>query len=148
MLLIMNHDEKKYTMEELCSLAGETKRTVQYYIQRGMVDRPDGSTGKGAYYTQRHLDQLLATRKWKDAGLSLERIREIIRGVVSPQNTLLPPPRPKEEGAIEVWSHIHISDGVELHIDPRRSGLHPEQIRALADEVMKQVKDMKTALSR
>jgi DNA-binding transcriptional MerR regulator len=142
----MHNDEKKYTMEELCSLAGVSKRTVQYYIQQGMVDRPAGSTGKGAYYTPRHLEQLLATRKWKNAGLSLERIREIVRGVVTPQNTLLPPPSQKKEaGSTEVWSHVHISDGLELHINPQRSGLHPEQIRALTNEIVKLVRTMKTS---
>lgn len=144
----MNQDEKRFTLEELCSLAGVTKRTVQYYIQRGMVDRPDGSTGKGAYYTQRHLEQLLATRKWKDAGLSLERIREIVQGVVSSENVILPPPKPKEEGAVEVWSHVYISDGVELIIEPSRSGLTPEQLRILADEVITQFKRIQYTASQ
>ncbi len=53
------------------------KRTVRYYIQKGLVDRPEG-VGKGAFYSHTHLEQLLAIRKWKTAGLSLERIQDIL----------------------------------------------------------------------
>ncbi len=42
----------------------------------------------------------------------------------------LPPPLPTIRGAVEVWSHMHVGDGIELHIEPRRAGLSPEQVRA------------------
>ncbi len=46
------------------------------------------------------------------------------------------PPIPRQRGSVEVWSHLVIDMGVEILLDPRRSGLTPEQVRALARGVM------------
>ena len=140
----MKNKRKKFTLDEICVLVEMSRRKVRYYIQHNLVDRPEG-TGKGAFYTHHHLEQLLAIRKWKDAGLSLERIKEILK---DEKNVLgngkpLPPPRRKKEGVVEVWSHLFISDGVELLIEPNRSGLSPEQVRSLFREIMKQYKKYK-----
>ena len=56
-----------------------TPRTVRYYIAQGLLDRPEGEK-RGAHYLRRHLEQLLLVRRWTDAGLSLERVRELIAG--------------------------------------------------------------------
>jgi DNA-binding transcriptional MerR regulator len=134
---VMVRQEKKLTINELCSLVGMTKRKVRYYIQKGLVDRPVG-TGKGAFYSHSHLEQLLSIRKWKAAGLSLERIQEILIGEkgVYHSNKPVPPPLPKKQGLVEVWSHMHLDDGVEIHIEPKRAGLSPERVRALFREVL------------
>ena len=49
---------RTYTLDELCTLAELPKRTVRYYIQLGLVDRPIGET-RAAHYTSRQLEQLL-----------------------------------------------------------------------------------------
>lgn len=64
----------KHTFNELCALVELPIRTVRYYIQKGLVSPPEGSR-KGDYYTQKHLDKLLAIRKWQRAGLSLKQIK-------------------------------------------------------------------------
>jgi DNA-binding transcriptional MerR regulator len=112
-----------YTLEELCALAGLPRRTVRYYIQIGLVDRPEGET-RAARYGQRHLEQLLVVQKWTAAGLSLERIRELLheRGTGTEVE-------PRRAGTVEVWSHLVLADGVELHVEPGRAGLSPEQVR-------------------
>jgi DNA-binding transcriptional MerR regulator len=128
----------QFTLDELCALVEMNKRKIRYYIQKGLVDRPVG-TGKGAFYGHRHVEQLLTIRKWKDAGLSLERIQELLGGESQEMGTsgqVVPPPRPKKAGAVEVWSHLYIADGVELQIEPQRSGLTPEQVRALCRMIM------------
>jgi DNA-binding transcriptional MerR regulator len=91
------------------------------------VDRPIGEK-KAAYYTAAHVDQLLTIRKWQSAGLSLERIREIL---AAPEAGLLPPPRPRGAGTVEVWSHLVVADGLEITLEPGRSGLSSEDVRAL-----------------
>ena len=78
---------KKFTLDEIAALANEPRRNVRYYIQKGLVDRPQG-IGKGAYYTERHVEQLLLVRKWQLAGLSLERIGEVLK---QPTTGPLPP---------------------------------------------------------
>ncbi len=120
------NDSRTFTLDEIAVLAQLPRRTVRYYIQTGLVDRPQG-VGKGAYYTQRHVEQLLQVRKWQLAGLSLQRIGELLR---QPAEGPLPP-TPRRPGTVEVWSHLVVADGVELTVEPGRAGLSPEQVRAL-----------------
>jgi len=119
-----------YTLDQLCALSDMTKRTVRYYMQLGLVDRPVGET-RAAHYTTRHLEQLLQIRKLADAGVSLERIREVMAGAESPV-----PERVRQPGAISVLSHVFIAPGVELQIDPQAAGLSPEQLRAFVRTVL------------
>lgn len=136
---VMKRERKKFSLEELCTLVEMTKRKIRFYIQKGLVDRPEG-VGKGAYYLHRHLEQLLAVRKWKEAGLSLERIQELLGDERKAAETgkPIPPPGPRRPGSVEVWSHLHIADGVELHIEPQRAGVTPEKVRALCRAVVEQ----------
>lgn len=128
-ITVMN-EQKAFTLDEIAALAELSRRTVRYYIQSGLVDRPNG-VGKGSYYTQRHVEQLLLVRKWQLAGLSLERIGEVLK-----QQTSGPlPPAPRRAGTVEVWSHLVVADGVELTLDPGRAGLSPEQVRAFFQAV-------------
>ena len=119
------NESKTFTLDEIAALAELPRRTVRYYIQSGLIDRPQG-VGKGAYYTQRHVEQLLLVRKWQLAGLSLERIGELLK-----QQAAGPlPPTPRRARTVEVWSHLVVADGVELTLEPGRAGLTPEQVRA------------------
>ncbi len=129
----MKEKERLFALDELGSLVDLPRRTVRYYIQIGLVNRPKGA-GRGAHYTTRHLDQLLEIRKWQLAGLSLDRIRELLSA--GGEQALTPPPRPRQKGSVEVWSHVVINDGVELTIDPKRAHLKPEEVRELATGVM------------
>ena len=52
-------------------------RTVRYYVQIGLVDRPQGET-RAARYGSTRLEQSLLIKKWTAAGVSLERIRELL----------------------------------------------------------------------
>jgi DNA-binding transcriptional MerR regulator len=143
---VMNSEpETRHTLDDLSALTDLSLRTIRYYIQQGLVDRPIGEK-RGAYYTARHLEQILTIRKWQAAGVSLDRIREILQ---EPPSGLLPPPRPRGPGTVEVWSHIVIADGVELTLEPGRAGLSPEAVRALARGVMalyQQIRDDETKL--
>ncbi|MEO8484707.1 MAG: MerR family transcriptional regulator [Betaproteobacteria bacterium] len=119
-----------WTLEALASLVDLPKRTVRYYIQLGLVDRPDGET-RAARYGMRHAAQLQLIRKWTDAGLSLERIRELLAGEVPEV-----PHRASAPGTVEVKSHVTIAEGIELSLDPTRAGLSPEETRALFNGVI------------
>ena len=138
--------ESHYSIDELAALVELPRRTVRYYVQQGLVDRPIGEK-RAAYYTTRHLEQLLAIRKWQQAGLSLDRIREIL---LEPESGSIPPPRPRGAGTVEVWSHLVVSDGLEITLEPGRAGMSPEQVRAffrgvmaLHEQIQKQNKDTK-----
>jgi len=134
-------DPERYTLEELSDLSRITPRNIRYYMQKGLVDRPLGA-GKGAYYTADHLAQLAETRKWKEAGLSLERIQEIIRGAVAGGEKPLPPLRPAVTEASEVWHRFDVAEGVELNIHPLRSGLGRDQARSLARRLRRHCREI------
>jgi len=115
---------ERLSIDQLATLTGLTARTVRYYIQQDLVSRPEGAK-RGAYYGRRHVEQLLLIRRWTDAGLSLGRVRELIVG--APED---PPRRAAPPGAVEVWSRVTLADGLEVHLEPGRAGLTPEQVRA------------------
>ena len=115
-----------FTLDQLCTLAAVPKRTVRYYIQIGLLDRPVGGT-RGAHYLSLHLDTLLRIRQLSEAGVSLERIREVLQG-----EPVAVPPRPRQPGAVDVRSHIFIAPGIELQVSPEQAQASAEQVRALA----------------
>lgn len=123
-------DPQQFPLSDLCVLADLPIRTVRYYIQQGLIDRPQGET-RGATYGSRHLEQLLLIKKWSASGLSLARIRELLQGEESPV-----PARSRQPGSVEVCSHLFVADGVEVVIEPGRAGLSPEQVRALTRGIM------------
>ena len=126
----MSDVDQQHSISELCILADMPVRTLRYYVQTGLVDRPEGGT-KGAKYGARHLEQLLLIKKWSSAGVSLERIKELLRGEEAPV-----PAKARKAGAIEVCSHLHVADGLEVVLEPSRAGLTPEQVRKFAKGVM------------
>ena len=119
----------RYSIHDLATLASLPTRTVRFYIAQGLMDRPLGAK-RGAWYEDRHLQQLLLIRRWTDAGLSLDRVRELQAG--SPDEA---PPRPAKPGMVEVWSRVTLADGVEIQVEPGRAGMTPEQVRAFIQDV-------------
>ena len=125
----MSNEGDRIAIDELCTLVDLPRRTVRYYIQEGLVDRPAGAK-RGAYYTRRHVEQLMTIRTWQRAGLSLERIRELVSGggeTLSP----LPPPRARRPGDVTLRTHVTLAPGVELVIDPQEAGLGAEAVRSI-----------------
>ncbi len=134
----MDTTNATYDLDTLCTLAGLPRRTVRYYIQLGLVDRPEGET-RAARYSGRHLAQLQQIRQWTSVGMSLDQVRERLGG----QPVGGRPPRPPEApGSVAVHSHLRVADGVELVIEPGRAGLTPEQVRTLFRQVMTAYNDL------
>lgn len=121
---------KTFSLTELCQLTDYNKRTVRYYIQIGLVSRPVGEA-RAARYTQEHLGQLLRIKELSSAGVSLDRIREVLAGKESPV-----PPKRHQPGTVEVRSHILIIPGIEIQITPEEAAITPERLRTFVREVM------------
>lgn len=119
-----------FTLDQLCTLAAVPKRTVRYYIHIGLLHRPEGEN-RGARYLNSHLEALLRIKQLTEAGISLDRIREVLSG--EPPAV---PPRPQAFGAVEVKSHIRIAPGIEIQVSPEQAQATPVQVRALAKEVL------------
>ena len=132
---------RRYTLDELCSLVGLTKRTIRFYMQEGLVSRPEGQK-RGSYYLDNHLQQLQQIQAWQKAGYSLDRIRELLEDGATPGETLAP--MRAQRGDVQVWSRIHIAPGVELSIEPQLAALTPDETRELyrrIGEVIDQLKE-------
>ena len=125
----MSNDGDRIAIDELCALVDLPRRTVRYYIQEGLVDRPAGAK-RGAYYTRRHVEQLMTVRTWQRAGLSLERIRELVTEGAESASPL-PPPRRRRPGDVTLRTHVTLAPGVELVIDPQEAGLGAEAVRSI-----------------
>lgn len=123
-------DVKEFSLTELCVLADLPIRTVRYYVQMGLVSRPEGET-RAAKYHASHLEQLLLIKKWSNAGVALDRIKALLQGEDAPI-----PPRPRTAGSIEVCSHVTVCDGIEIVIQPERANLTPEQVREFIRQVL------------
>ena len=122
-----------FTLDQLCTLADCPKRTVRYYVQLGLVDRPQGET-RAARYGRRHLEQLLQIRQLTEAGVSLDRIRDVLGG----RATAPVPPRARAPGSVQLRSHVWVAPGVELQIDPEEAGMPADQLHAFVRAVMNQ----------
>lgn len=140
----MDDTTQTFSIDELAALAEMPRRTVRFYVQQGLMDRPIGEK-RAAYYTTSHLDQLLTIRKWQRAGLSLERIREIL---TEPASSVLPPQKPRGAGSVEVWSHMVVADGVEITLEPGRANLTPEQVRSFFRGVLALHRDIQQKNSK
>lgn len=115
-----------FTLQELCAQVDLPIRTVRYYVQIGLLDKPEGET-RAARYSDAHLSQLSSIKRWSASGLSLDRIRELLAQRATPEQAMRAPVL----GAVMVKTHIHIAQGLELVIDPGSAGLGPQQMREL-----------------
>ncbi len=55
-------------------------RTIRYYTTLGLIDRPAQMEGRTAYYSQRHLLQLVAIKRLQAQGLSLVDVQKQLLG--------------------------------------------------------------------
>lgn len=112
----------KYSLTQLIELSGVSGRTIRYYIQQGLLPAAHGER-RGAWYSNPHLEALLRIRGWQNAGLSLDAIADLLNARSEP------PVLPRRPGSIAVRSHLFLTEGVELVVDPERAGLDQSQLR-------------------
>ena len=119
--------DRKYGIRELVQASGVSRRTVRYYVQRGLLPPPEGA-GRGHYYRPDHLERLLLIKEMQGRGLGLEEIRVRLDG----GDRAAPPPA-LELPEIELATRIRIADGVELLLSHATEPPRPAQVRALAE---------------
>jgi DNA-binding transcriptional MerR regulator len=66
-----------FRIGELAGKAGVSKRTVHYYINRGLLPPAHGA-GVTSSYSEDHLYRLLLIKKLQEKYLPLEKIREMV----------------------------------------------------------------------
>lgn len=109
----MSRDTPSPTLSigELADRADVSRRTIRFYVQRGLIPPPQGG-GRGAHYTEEHLERLLAVKRLQEVGIPLEVILQRLgppEGPPAPSPT--DPPRPPGP---ETWRRVALAQGVEL----------------------------------
>ncbi len=136
----------RYSIGELAELGGVSRRTVRYYVQRGLLAAPTG-LGRGRHYTQRHLDDLIRVRRLQEAGHGLAEIAARVARPVAESGVRQAVPARDSAGGRDSapggtryssWTRIEIADGVELHL--RDARLDSCQARAVSEAVGKIVR--------
>ena len=67
----------EYKVSELADKTGVTKRTIHYYISKGLLLPPEGS-GVNSLYNDEHLQRILLIKKLQAEYMPLNKIREYI----------------------------------------------------------------------
>ena len=128
--------EAKHTIAQLAQLGGVSRRTVRYYVQRGLIPTPLG-TGRGAHYGDHHLEALLRVKALQAKGVSLDAI---LAGESDPNPPAKPQvhPQPNADAnvtaTLQPWIRVEIQPGVEIHV-ARDQGLGPATLQQLAEAV-------------
>jgi len=110
----------RYDIAELAELGGVNRRTVRYYVQRGLLPAPTG-TGRGRHYTQAHLERLVYVRQQQEAGIPLAHIEAALglggapaaSAPACPRTNAPPPSAPT---GLSRWTRVVVAEGVELHV--------------------------------
>ncbi|MCF0253874.1 MAG: MerR family transcriptional regulator [Duodenibacillus sp.] len=114
---------QQYSIEELSRLTGVTRRNIRYYIQRGLLARPEGER-RSAYYTEAHLEALLRIVRLTAEHVPLDEIPAHGGGDAAARPGRGP-------GAVRVCSHIELGAGVELVVDQQAAELDARQMREM-----------------
>ena len=142
-------DDDRFSIGEIAERGGVTRRTVRYYVQRGLIPEPLGR-GRGEHYGPEHLAALLRVKSLQEQGATLEEIRRHLAGEPLPVGEARKPPQAVEEmtgrrdsgsgqeisglGSRpgQVWMRQGVMPGFELHVLGAARALTERQLAALA----------------
>lgn len=117
--------QPQYSIREVADRTGVSTRTVRYYVQRGLIDPPQGR-GRGNHYCRRHIDQILRVRRLQREGVPLHNMTQLGGEPTGPAEEPLPPRSPPD-----VVFRIPLLPGIRLEIDAERHLPDPPVVEAL-----------------
>lgn len=101
-----------YNIEYLVQETGISRRTIRYYIQRGLLPPPLGSR-RGSYYTEDHLTRLRLIHELSRQGTPLIRIKNLIEDDPDRPPAL---PEPEANPQRQRFERINLPHGLELNV--------------------------------
>jgi DNA-binding transcriptional MerR regulator len=159
---------EEYRISELAEKSGVTRRTIHYYMARGLLPPPDGA-GLGTTYREEHLARILLIKRWQDAFWPLEQIKKQLTSMTYAQVQEMigrsgtePPPIPKDgngwglpsepelpngtstpqqQGKLGIaYQRITIAHGVEIHVPSNdpKAQQLANQLYAYAEKLLKE----------
>lgn len=131
----------KYKVSELAEKAGVTKRTIHYYISKGLLLPPEG-TGINSLYNDEHLERILLIKKLQAEYMPLNEIREYILG--NPKEKVRKSAKEVKAKVInkeerEVYIRENICDIFEIHYskeNEEKYGYIIENVKKYVEKMM------------
>lgn len=127
--------EVVYSIEDLTRITGLSRRTIRFYIQEGLLAKPEGQK-RAAHYLASHLEALLRIRRLSAKGLTLEAIRQKLH---QHENKTEIPAVASKPGTTRTCVHIAIAPGVELTVDPSSAQMNSQELRELIKRLVETV---------
>lgn len=133
----------EYKVSELADKAGVTKRTIHYYISKGLLLPPEGS-GVNSLYNDDHLQRILLIKKLQAEYMPLNKIREYI--LENPAEKVQKKAKDikakivKEEGK-EIYIRENICDIFEIHYSEENGEKYKHVIENVKKYVEKMLED-------
>jgi len=123
------------TLAELSAASGIPARTIRFYIARGLLGGPV-KAGRGAVYTEQHLERLEKIKALQAEGRMLADIAHDLAG--GPPAQTAPSPW---------WQHV-IQDDVMVWVRGDVSPWRMKQIRAAAGELAARLREPENSPTR
>ncbi len=73
-----NWDQRLLRISDLEKLTGASRKTIHYYLSRGLLSEPLRTGKTMAYYDQKHVEDLRTIRKLREKGYPLVQIKEMV----------------------------------------------------------------------
>lgn len=130
----------EYKVSELAEKADVTKRTIHYYISKGLLMPPEGR-GVNSLYSEEHLERILFIKKLQAEYMPLNKIRDYL--LENPkEKKAKPSPKAVKQVASQEGQSIYIRENVcdvfEMHYTTENA----EKYAHIIENVKKYVKKM------
>ncbi len=130
--------ETTWTLDELSRLSGYSKRTIRYYISRGVLPGPLRA-GRGSRYGEAHLERLARIRELQERGLTLAEIAFELAGEGGGD---LPEPVPCQVFALAPGVMVQVrADLPPWRLKKIRRGLEAFARHLATDETVMEIRD-------
>lgn len=129
---------KTYSVGELAEAVGITRRAIRYYVQQGVLPPPIG-LGRGAHYTEEHVEALRRVLALQETGVQLAEMRAEVADRGALPDPLHPSARFRAHDVASTleptqWVHAPVDDGVELLIRfDRIHDVSPELLASIGE---------------
>lgn len=116
-------ERKSYTIEELGELTGYSRRTIRYYVQECLIDPPAGR-GRGGYYYDSHIQQLLQIKSFQEKGIGITAMVALMKKETKETKETVEPVLSSRE----VMIRYEIVPGIEVNISREMEIKEPKKI--------------------
>ena len=124
-----------YKISELANKTGVTKRTIHYYISKGLLLPPEGE-GVNSVYNDEHLKRILLIKKLQSEYMPLNKIREYI--LENPAEVIKESDNKEKEEKKNVYVRENICDIFEINYTQENG----EKYKYIIENVKKYVEKM------